>query len=224
MKAILKIAVFMISLPLIGSILIKPYAAVHDAPKNDTSVINSKFRVVIHEERGDFCYTPEEIVEWMTVAQIPKDIVFSESEDYVEISSQSSYDSEQEYLKALAIVLRTNLVFVWEREGFPEKLDFDRTGLCIKYPHSDKMDKGEYIKRKKVKSAVEATKGVVITKEKKVIAAPFFTSSDSSMLIAQAGDGVGFSLNYAYRMAKDGKDFYKILQFFYNGISVEIYE
>lgn len=223
MKTILKIILFMISLPLIGSMLIKPNTTIHDTSKNDTSVLNSKFRVIIHEKRGDFCYAPEEIVELMTAAQIPKDIAFSASEDYVERSSQSVYDAEQEYLKALAVVLRTNLVYVWEREGCPEKLDFDRTGLCIKYLRSD-TDREETIKRNEIKRAVEATYGVVITKEKQVIAAPFFTSSDSSMLIMQAGDGVGFSLNYAYHVAKDGKDFYKILQFFYNGISVVIYE
>lgn len=223
MKTILKIILFMIGLPLIGSMLIKPDTTIHDTSKNDTSVINTKFRVVVHEKRGDFCYPPEEIVELMTAAQIPKDIVFSESEDYVELSSQSVYDAEQEYLKALAVVLRTNLVYVWECEGRPEKLDFDRTGLCIKYMRSD-ANREETIKRKEIKKAVEATYGVVITKEKRVIAAPFFTSSDSSMLIMQVGDGVGFSLNYAYHTAKDGKDFYRILQTFYNGISVVIYE
>ena len=223
MKTILKIMLFMVSLPLICSMLIKPDMATYNASKNDKSVTNYKFRVVVHEKRGDFCYSPEEIVELMTAAQIPKDTVFSASEDYVELSSQSVYDAEQEYLKALAVVLRTNLVYVWEREGCPEKLDFDCTGLCIKYLRSD-TDREEIIKRNEIKRAVEATYGVVITKEKHVIAAPFFTSSDSDMLIAQAGDGVGFSLNYAYRLAKDGKDFYKILQFFYNGISVEIYE
>lgn len=218
----MKLFLFMISLPLIGSILIKPTQTVYPATKNDTSVINSKFRVAVHEKRGDFCYTPEEIVEFMTAAQIPEDIVFRESEDYVEMSSQSAYDSEQEYLKALAVMLRTNLIHVWEREGRPETLDFERTGLCIKYLRSDTKD--AYIKRNEIKRAVNATYGVVITKEDQVIAAPFFTSSESSMLTKQAGDGVGFSLNYAYYQAKKGMDFYKILQSFYDGISVVIYE
>lgn len=212
----------MISLPLIGSILIKPTQAVYPMTKNDTSAINTKFRVTVHEKRGDFCYTPEEIVELMTAAQIPEEIVFRESEDYVEMSSQSAYDSEQEYLKALAVMLRTNLIHVWEREGCPQTLDFERTGLCIKYLRSDAKD--VYIKRNEIKRAVNATYGVVITKENKVIAAPFFTSSESSMLTKQAGDGVGFSLNYAYYQAKKGMDFYKILQSFYDGISVVIYE
>ena len=218
----MKLFLFMISLPLIGSILIKPTHTVSPTTKNDTSVINSKFRVIVHEKRGDFCYTPEEIVELMTAAQIPEDIVFRESEDYVEMSSQSAYDSEQEYLKALAVMLRTNLIHVWEREGRPETLDFERTGLCIKYLCSDTKD--AYIKRNEIKRAVNATYGVVITKEDQVIAAPFFTSYESIMMTKQAGDGVGFSLNYAYYQAKKGMDFYKILQSFYDGISVVIYE
>jgi len=223
MKTMMKMIVFMISLPLIGSILIKPAQIVHPSAKNDISAINSKFRVTVHEKNGDFCYDPEEIVELMTAAQIPGDIVFRESEDYVELSPQTAYDSEQEYLKALAIVLRTNLIHVWEREGCPKNLDFDRTGLCVKRPRSD-MGKEEIIKRNEIKKAVSATYGVVITKENMVIAAPFFTSSESSMLVEQAGDGIGFSLNYAYSLAKGGMDFYKILQSFYDGISVMIYE
>lgn len=223
MKTIMKIAIFMISLPLIGSILIKPVSAVHRTQENDTSVINLRFCVTVHEKRGDFCYTPEEIVELMTAAQIPEDIVFSAGEDYVEMTSQSVYDLEQEYLKALAIVLRTNLIYVWEREGCPEKLDFEHTGLLIKCLRPD-AGREEYIKSNEIRRAVRDTYGVVITKEERVIAAPFFTSSDSSMLIAEAGEGTGFSLNYAYYLAKNGLDFYKILLSFYEGISVAIYE
>lgn len=219
----MKMIVFMISLPLIGSILIRPAQMVQPLAKNGTSSINSKFRVTVHEKNGDFCYDPEEIVELMTAAQIPEDIVFRESEDYVELSPQSAYDPEQEYLKALAIVLRTNLIHVWECEGCPQNLDFGRTGLCIRHLRSD-MGKEEMIKRNEIQEAVSTTYGVVITKENMVIAAPFFTSSESSMLVAQAGDGIGFSLNYAYNLAKDGMDFYKILQSFYDGISVVIYE
>lgn len=221
-KMFAKIAVVMVSLPLLGSILIKPVQPLHSVTKNDTSVINSKFRVTVHEKRGDFCYTPEKIVELMTAAQIPKKITFRAGEDYVETASQFAYDLEQEYLKALAIMLRTNLIYVWEHEGCPETLDFDCTGLCIKQLRPDTKD--AYIKRNEIRSAVSATYGVVITKENQVIAAPFFTSSESSMLTKQAGDGIGFSLNYAYDLAKEGKDFYKILQSFYDGISVTIYE
>ncbi len=228
MKKILKIFIVIISLPIIGSILIKPPKSVYDsikgkAEKNDTSVINSAFRVMVHEGRGDFYYAPEKIVELMVAAQIPKDIIFSESEDFVETTSQSAYDLEQEYLKALAIVFRTNLLYTWECEGCPENLDFDRTGLYIRQLGTDTGSE-EYIKWKEIERAVAFTYGAVITKENRVIAAPFFTSSQGSMLVEEAGEGVGFSLNFAYILAQDGMDFYKILQYFYDGISVAIYE
>lgn len=226
MKKILKVLIVMITLPLIGSLLIKPPKIVHDAnemAENDISVLNSAFVVTVHESRGDFHYTPEKIVELMVAAQIPEEIAFSQGEDYVETASQSAYDSEQEYLKALAIVLRTNLVYTWEHEGCPEILDFDKTGLYIKELRIDTGNE-ELIKKREIARAVAYTYGAVITKEESVIAAPFFTSSQGSMLVEEAGEGDGFSLNYAYFLAKEGMDFYKILQRFYDGISVAIYE
>lgn len=223
MRKLLICIIFIVSLPLIGSILVKPAKTARDTAKNDINVINSAFQVTIHEKRGDFHYSPEEIVALMAAAQIPEDIAFSESEDFVETQEQSAFDAEQEYLKALAIVLRTNLVYIWECEGCPKNLDFDRTGLCIKHLRLD-AGGGEYVKIKEIERAVAFTYGAVITKEEKVIAAPFFTSTPGSMFIEEAGEGDGFSLNYAYILAKEGTDFYKILQYFYDGISVAIYE
>ena len=228
MKTILRVFIIVISLQLIGSLLVKPPKTARDttqsdAAKNDASAINSAFLVTVHESRGDFYYAPEKIVELMVAAQIPEEIVFSQGEDYVETASQSAYDSEQEYLKALAIVLRTNLVYEWEREGRPENLDLDSTGLCIQELRTD-TDGEDADKKKEIERAVAFTYGAVITKEKNVIAAPFFTSSQGSLLVEEAGEGDGFSLNYAYFLAQDGMDFYKILQRFYDGISVVIYE
>lgn len=226
MKKIFKILIVVMGLPLLGSLLIKPPKSAYDTTRNDvddTSAINALFQVTVHESRGDFHYSPEEIVELMIAAQIPEEIVFSQGEDYVETASQSAYDSEQEYLKALAIVLRTNLVYTWEREGYPEILDFDKTGLNIKKLRTDTGGE-EAVKKKEIERAVMFTYGAVITKEESVIAAPFFTSSQGSMMVGEAGDGDGFSLNYAYFLAKEGMDFYKILQRFYDGISIAIYE
>ena len=228
MKKILRVLIVIISLPLLGSLLVKPpkaarNAAQDDVTKNDISVINSAFQVTVHDSNGDFHYAPEKIIELMVAAQIPEEIVFSQGEDYVETTSQSAYDAEQEYLKALAIVLRTNLVYAWEREGCPKYLDFDRTGLCIKELRTDTSGE-DAIKKKEIERAVAFTYGAVITKDKSVIAAPFFTSSQGSMLVEEMGEGDGFSLNYAYFLAKEGMDFYKILQRFYDGISVAIYE
>lgn len=225
--------IFVIALPLIGSLLIKPAKVTNNiissdmknnaVTKNGASVINSAFQVTVHEEKGNFRYTPEELVELMVAAQIPKDMVFSQSEDFVETQSQSAYDAEQEYLKALAIVMRSNLVYVWERENSPEILDFNATGLLARQLQAD-SGSDAYIKKKEIERAVAFTYGAVITKENRVIAAPFFTSSQGSMLVGEAGEGTGFSLNFAYILAQDGMDFYKILQYFYDGISVAIYE
>ena len=228
MKKILRVLIVIISLPLLGSLLVKPPKAgrstTHDdATKNETSVINSAFQVIVHDSNGDFYYAPEKIVELMVAAQIPEEIIFSQGEDYVETASQSAYDAEQEYLKALAIVLRTNLVYAWERVGYPKKLDFDSTGLCIKELQTDTSVE-DAVKKKEIERAVVFTYGAVITKDKSVIAAPFFTSSQGSMLVEEMGEGDGFSLNYAYFLAKEGMDFYKILQRFYDGISIAIYE
>ena len=228
MKKILSIFIIVISLPIIGSLLIKPPKTVYDETRkdttvNDTSVINNAFQVTVHESRGDFHYAPEKIVELMIAAQIPEETVFSESEDFVETEAQSAYDSEQEYLKALSIVLRTNLIYVWEREGCPKNLEFDSTGLRIKELRTDASGE-DAVKKREIERAVAYTYGAVITKDKNVIAAPFFTSSQGSMLVGEMGEGNGFSLNYAYFLAKEGMDFYKILQRFYEGISIVIYE
>lgn len=223
MNRIIRIFLIIIGLPLIGSLFLRPGKAVQNEAKNDTDAINYGFSVTVHEYRGDFSYQPEEALELMMAAQIPKEIAFSEGEDFVENAQSAAYDSEQEYLKALAIVLRTNLIYAWERGGCQKTLDFDSTGLCIKRLRMD-AGKEEAIKINEIKKAVSATRGVVIAKDERVTAAPFFTSAPGSMLINEAGDGVGFSLNYAYHLAEGGMDFYKILQYFYDGISAVIYE
>lgn len=75
-----------------------------------------------------------------------------------------------------------------------------------------------------IRQAVEATKGAVITRDGDVIAAPFFTTAPSGMLVGEAGEGLGFSLNFAYDMAVSGMGFYEILKYFYGDIRVIIYE
>ena len=44
------------------------------------------------------------------------------------------------------------------------------------------------------------------------------------MLVSEAGNGVGFSLNYAYELAVQGMNFYEILKFFFDDFRVTIYE
>ena len=67
--------------------------------------------------------------------------------------------------------------------------------MCFKTKqHNNKPCKD---KKKEIERAVAFTYGAVITKEKNVIAAPFFTSSQGSLLGEEAGEGDGCSLNYA---------------------------
>lgn len=222
MKKILKVIILVLIIPVIGSMLIKPEKIQRITVEKQVSTLDTYFRVTVQEDKGSFHYSPEEIVEYMTAAQLPESISFHEGEAYVETSPQSAYDMEQEYLKALAIVMRTNLVNIWKNAGCPDELDFKSSGLCLKRLRADIYE--EKIIKNEISKAVEFTGGAVITKENKVIPAPFFTSSESSMLIEEAGDGIGFSLNYAYFLAKEGFDFYEILKYFYDGISVYIYE
>lgn len=220
MNKIIKIFMIVIGLPLIGIMFIRPNKAAQGAAESKKADLNYGFDVVVRDERGDFSYSPEETVELMMAAQIPKEIAFSEGEDFVENAQRAAYDSEQEYLKALSVVLRTNLIYAWERGGCEKIFDFEDTGLRVKRLKAD-ASKEEAVRKNEIEKAAYATRGVVITKEGKVIAAPFFTSAPESMLINEAGNGEGFSLNYAYYLAETGMDFYRILKYFYAQISVE---
>lgn len=217
--------IIVLALPITAALLVKPTDIWRRGAENDEDIPDWGFTVIVHESRGDFRYSPEEAVELMAAAQLPEEIDFIGGGALAEASSGLAHDFRQEYLRALAIVLRTNLVYVWESEGCPESLDFDDTGLQVRYLTDAEEDSA---KKSEIEEAVKYTYGAVITNEKKVIAAPFFTSSQSSMFVGEAGEGVGFSLNFAYLLAKDGMDFYEILKYFYvetsTDISIEIYE
>ena len=104
-----------------------------------------------------------------------------------------------------------------------EKLQFETADFSADY-QSAVYDDEKDTKRREIKRATMDTFGAVITKENKVSAAPFFTTSLSDMMMGEEGDGVGFSLNYAYELAKQGMDFYEILKYFFTDIKVNIYE
>ena len=44
------------------------------------------------------------------------------------------------------------------------------------------------------------------------------------MLVGEAGEGAGLSLNYAYELAAQGMDFYEILKYFFTEIKIVMYE
>ena len=193
----------------------------------ETSVLDERFEIRVNEETGSFRYRPEKLTELLMYYMVPEDMVFSSSEDYIE-GIGMAHDPEQEYLKALAVVCRSNLTYIWECEGAPavldyEKLQFETADFSADY-QSAVYDDEKDTKRREIKRATMDTFGAVITKENKVSAAPFFTTSLSDMMMGEEGDGVGFSLNYAYELAKQGMDFYEILKYFFTDIKVNIYE
>lgn len=215
----MKVAAFIICVPLIGTMFVKPD---RDAwKKNDTSVTDESFAVRADGKTGSFLYSPERLTELLMHRMIPGELSFSPSEDYIE-GADTAQDPEQEYLKALAIVCRSNMICIWEGEGCPAVLDYDRLQFGMADFSGIPYDEGT--KSREIKNAVSATTGAVITKENRVITAPFFTTSPSDMFVGEAGDGVGFSLNYAYVLAKQGMDFYEILKYFFDDIKINLYE
>lgn len=226
-NAIPKVVALVMCIPLTATMFIKPDKSAWTIIENDTSLIDESFVVLVEEDIGNFYYRPEYFTELAMYRMIPEDIVFSTSEDFI-AGTDAAQDPEQEYLKALSIVCRTNIVCAWEAGQCPEILDYDSMGLkktsFYRICTSALSDNEKNIQLNEIKRAAEATKGAVITKEDQVIAAPFFTTSPSGMLISEAGDGVGFSLNYAYDLAKQGMNFYEILKYFFGDIKVNIYE
>ncbi len=213
MKKLFKALAFIICLPIIASIIIKPYQTDNQEEENDTDVIIFPFTVMIKDDKGSYEYTPENIIPYMVNALTPWDSL-AEFEDTVDPEAK-----RQEYLKALSIVCRTNLVCIWEQRGRPLQLDIRGSGLCIK-------DFGAPSQFDEAKKAALATFGAVITdadsEKGTVIAAPFYTTSDWDMKIGVAGSGDGLSINYAAMLAKEGKDFYYILNCFYENIRINI--
>lgn len=246
MRMLTGMIIFIVCVPLIGTVLIKPDNRIRREQDHDTSVINESFAIAVEEENGTFYYKPEILTELLMYRAIPEDTAFSSSEDYIVKTDQAYYDPEQEYLKALAIVCRSSVVSAWEAEQCPMILDYAvmqmDAGEFYRIIQGDSMytkvlinpdmlsgsrmssSDNVRVKLNEIEQAVDDTKGVVITRDGKVITAPFFTTSPSDMLVLEVGDGVGFSLNYAYELAVEGMGFYEILKYFFDDIRVTIYE
>ena len=223
---------FAVCVPLLGMLLIKPDQRIREEPDDDTSVIDESFEISVREENGIFYYKPEILTGILMYCVIPEDTAFTSSEDYI-VRMDEVYDPEQEFLKALSIVCRSCIVAAWEAEQRPEVLDYDAMQFGVQdfyrviqadAVYTKVFSNGSDNRFNEIKQAVDATKGAVITRDGKVMAAPFFTTTPSGMLVGEAGDGVGFSLNFAYEMAVSGMGFYEILKYFYDDIGVIIYE
>lgn len=244
-RKLIRIVVLIVCIPLIGMLFVKPDKRMWKEKEDDTSVINERFTISVKEDVGTFYYKPESLTGLMMYRVIPKDTIFSRSEDYI-VRMDEVYDPEQEYLKALAIVCRSCIVAAWEAEQRPDIFDYRvmqlGTGGFYKIIQNDAVYSEvlmeddslsneillsfdcRHIKLDEIEKAVDATKGAVITRDGKVITAPFFTTSPSGMLVSEVGDGVGFSLNYAYELAVQGMNFYEILKYFFDDFRVTIYE
>lgn len=208
----------MVCVPLIGTIFVRPERGVRDEEKYDTGILDDRFSVRVDEDVGSFFYAPEVFVELMVYRVVPQDIQFSVSEDYVAATGVAQ-DPEQEYLKALAIVCRSDIVSAWEAQGRPEVLPYGsmQMGRVSFYdiPSGD-------TRSLEIHRAASATRGAVITDEDGTAAVPFFTSTPSDMLVSQAGSGAGVSVNFSYRLARQGMDFYEILKYFLGDITIKI--
>lgn len=214
MKKLLCMLIVIICLPLIASLFIKPDRSEREKKETDTKVTNLPFMVMIYENKGTFGYEPEETVGSMVAAIAPMD----DLSDFADIENFSGI--QQEYLKALAVVCRTNLVHAWELEGRPDNFDFDKYGLPAK-----KMKANEPVSDE-IRKAVEDTAGAVMAdvdlNEKTVIAAPFFTSSDWDIQLGEVGEGEGLSVNYAWLLACEKYSFSEILKYFFENIQIII--
>lgn len=165
----------MVCVPLIGTIFIKPVREPWKQEDEDVSVLDESFQVVVEEEIGTFYYQPEMLTGLLMYRVIPEDTVFSSSEDYI-VREDAAYDPEQEYLKALAIVCRSNIAAAWEGEQCPELLLYEQMAF-----EADKFyrilqtlpEDSRRVKLNEIKRAVDATKGVVITRDGAVMTAPF---------------------------------------------------
>lgn len=203
MKNLLRLLVFILCVPLLARLLIKPDTEGQEREPEDGE---PPFMVAVDGDKGSFRYEPEHAVDYMMAAAAP----------WETLSGEITLENiRQEYLKALAVLCRTNLVYQWQQAGYPKVLAWKDCGLYMKRLRADSAEFSE------IRSAVEATRGAVMTDEKNaVIAAPFFTSSDWDMQIHSVGEGDGFSLNYGVLMARDGADFAEILNGFFENIKI----
>ncbi len=214
LKKLIWIFMFIICVPVAASFIIKPEQRISEEGKNDIDVTELPFSVIVKESNGTYEYTPEDIVPYMVSALVPWDVL-SDFDDTVNPAKK-----RQEYLKALAIICRTNLVYEWEQHMRPKHLDLYKSGLYIKKRSGNPSGFDEIVE------AVRDTTGAVITdknsERRTVIAAPFYTTSDWDISIGMAGRGDGLSVNYAAELAKEGKDFNEILNYFYDDIQIDL--
>lgn len=85
------IVAFVVCVPLLGMLLIKPDPGIRPDPDDDTSVINECFEVSVREENGIFYYKPEILTGILMYCVIPEEAAFTSSEDYI-VKMDEVYD------------------------------------------------------------------------------------------------------------------------------------
>lgn len=218
-QQIVKLAAFIICIPLTATFFVKPQREVWEPEEYDAEALNARFCVMVDEDIGSFYYTPEKLTELTMYRMIPQELEFSASEDYI-AEAGAAHDPEQEYLKALSIVCRSNIAAAWEAQQCPDILAYDSIRFDPVSFYDICVDDVRYME---IQKAAKATRGAVIMNENGAAAVPFFTSTPSDLLVSQAGSGAGFSLNFSYELACQGMDFYDILKYFLGGVKVKIY-
>lgn len=195
LQRIPKVVVFIVCIPLVGTMFVKPDKSGWKQEIEDVSFIDECFAVSVDEDIGIFYYSPEEFTQRVMYRMIPEDIVFSTSEDFI-ADEDAAHDPEQEYLKALSIVCRSNIVAAWESGQCPDILEYDAIKLektNFYKIHTDALSDNEKgIRLNELQRASEATKGAVITREDKVIAAPFLPLPHRECLCRRRATGSGF--------------------------------
>lgn len=207
MKKWLRFFLFVAGLPLAAVLLFQPREKEAEEEQQINNVEEQPFMAMLCEDRGTYFYEPEEAVCYIMAALLTE-------ERLTEFDGlENGENKRQEYLKALAVVCRTNMIYTWKKEQCPKKLDIKQTGLPFR---KLKPNSNEELW---IREAVKESTGAVImdeSKEKKtIIAAPFFTSSDWEIKIGEAGEGDGLSLNYALLLAQEGSEFTEIIRYFF---------
>lgn len=187
-------------------------------------------------------YSEEKDVVWL-INELPIEM-------YLRGLAETSNISPEEFKKALITVARTYALYHWERGTEKLDTTESSTKHADEYFHlnayaDDQVYKGYGYEERNplIGKAVEETRGAVVTYQGETAITPYFSRSDgrtrdwsevwggsvawlTSVPVPWDqgktlwGHGVGMSATGALAMAKEGKTWKEILQYFYQGIEL----
>ena len=76
MKRMLRVLAFIICIPFIGTMFVKPDKSNWKKEEEETSVLDERFEIRVNEETGSFRYRPEKLTELLMYYMVPEDMVF----------------------------------------------------------------------------------------------------------------------------------------------------